>query len=150
LSADFFSFALPLTDDEANALLARLDGSEVEYNGNVYCDVGFDEFAALVTPDTPMSMCPNFPAFVALDRFACDHVILGGKAHRWIPAAEVGRFRSRLDAAMASGRVDQAIAMVDRGGNAAGDIQAGLTALRAGAGEASRNGLGLLLACLPM
>ena len=150
MCADFFSVALVLSDAEAAELLGQLRGRDVEYNGNVYCEA-LDAVMPLITTDTPLAISPNFPAFVALDRFCAQPNglrLLDNGAHRWLPPDELDALGHTLDRLGEAGQAE-AVAMVERGGNGAQDIAAGLEALQHGLADARTTGRGLLLVCTP-
>lgn len=146
MSADFFSIAIPLDAEEAEARVPELAAAEEEYHGNVYVDAT-EEVLGWLAEDTPMSMSPNFPAFVALDRFAAGRRLLGGHAYRWVPSDELVAFHQLVEELGAGW--EPAAVMLDRGGNGDEDLRAGLAALAAGIALAATRECGLLLVCIP-
>jgi len=102
----------------------------------------------LVDDATPVALTPSYPAFVALDRFTSPAGdIMGRHAVRWVAPDDlaglegcVARLRAGGPAALA-GAVEQ----LDRGGNGARDVEAGLRALERGVAAARKAGWGLLL-----
>lgn len=153
MSADFFSMALTLSPDDAKPLLAALAGSEVEYNGNICCDTDLGVFMEALGDDPEdVSMCPNFPAFVAIDRFAAQPAgirFLEHRAYRWISPSELQGWTETVDA-LAKADLSEAVAMVERGYNGVRDITQGLTVLRCAVTRARAAGHGILLVCMPM
>jgi hypothetical protein len=143
MSADFFSAAMPLDADRAEELLPMLAGAEVEHDGNVYIDAA-EELLGMIDPSA-LAMSPNFPVFVAIDRFAADRKLLGGHAYRWIPAGELAAFHSFAEKLDARAAADE----LDRWGNGGEDVATGLAALGAGIELAALGELGLLLVCFP-
>ena len=144
MSADFFSVAVPLDADRAEELLPMLESAEQEYKGNVYVDAT-EELLGLIADQTCFAMSPNFPVFVAIDRFAANRKLLGGHAYRWIPAGELATFHSYVEALDARAAADE----IDRWGNGTDDVATGLAALGTGIEQAARGELGLLLVCFP-
>jgi hypothetical protein len=143
LSADFFSVALPLDADRAEELLPLLADAEEEHNGNIYVDAT-DELVGLIESGG-FAMSPSFPVFVAIDRFAANRELLGGRAFRWIPAGELATFHSFVEKLDARAAADE----IDRWGNGTDDVATGLAALGTGIEQAARGELGLLLVCFP-
>jgi hypothetical protein len=144
MSADFFSVALPLVAGAAETLVPKLAQAEKEYNGNTYVEAT-KEILGLVDDPSQLAMSPNFPVFVAIDRFATNRDLLGGHAFRWIPADELATFHSfveHLDARAAA-------AHIDRWGNGARDVATGVDTLVTGIDRAANAALGLLLVCVP-
>jgi hypothetical protein len=107
------------------AFRALLD-QEVEYNGNVYLDCGPDEVIELTGEwdEGQLSMTPNFPAFVALDRFGANRQLLLGHAGRLVLADELAGFAAEWKKLRAKpSLVSSAFEMVDRGFNDKSDIE---------------------------
>ena len=152
VSADFFSLAFPVTDTEATALVATLVGTEVEYNGNVYCDVPITPFLAHLEVAGDVSMCPNFPALVAIDRFAAEPIgaaILQRRAYRCVKHARLPALIDDL-ARLTRDDLARAVAQIERGDNGWRDVEAAMALVTRQAKRAQRDGLGLLMVCLPM
>lgn len=151
MSADFLSFAVPLETSVAESLIPRLLATEEEYNGNVYL-LAHELLIALLPQDVPLAGSPNFPVFVALDRFTTPPgQLLGGHAVRWLPPSELDELQAFLARLAADDRasLEHAASQLNRWGNGADDVEGGLAALAAGLGAARRTGRGLLLCCLP-
>lgn len=144
MSADFFSVAIPLDAESAEELIPMLEGAEQEHNGNVYVDAT-DELLGLIEDQSGFVMSPNFPVFVAIDRFAANRSLLGGHAYRWIPAGELATFHTFVEKLDARAAADE----IDRWGNGTDDVASGLTALGNGIEQAAHRELGLLLVCFP-
>ena len=83
--------------------------------------------------------------FVAIDRFAANRELLGGRAFRWIPAGELATFHSLVETL----ELPAAASALDRGGNGGDDARTGLAALTAGIECAASNELGLMLVSFP-
>lgn len=145
MSADFISIALPLDAEDADALVPELAAAEQEYNGNVYVAAG-DEIFGRLDQGTPLAMSPNFPAFVALDRFSAGRRLLGGHAYRWVPFDELVALHELVEEL--DGTWQAAAAMLDRIGNGERDTRAGRDALAAGIELATSLERGLLLLCI--
>jgi hypothetical protein len=147
VSADFFSFAVPMDPAVAAELLPVLAASEQECNGNVYVD-DVRLVMAYIDPQTSVVLSPNFPAFVALDRFTTPvGALLAGHAVRWLAAAELEGLAATVAGLRAGGAVALAAAahQLDRGDNGPTDAAAGLDAIERGLGAARAAGRGLLL-----
>jgi hypothetical protein len=102
----------------------------------------------MVDDATPMAMSPNFPSFVALDRFGIEPrgALLGGRGFRWIPRAELAAVRSLI----ARGELVAMVApQLDRWGNGEADVGNALEALERGIDLAEASGRGLLMLCIP-
>ena len=69
MSADFFSIAVALDTRRGPTLAASFAAAETEYNGNVYVDATEDAME-LAGDDDALAMSSNYPALVAIDRFA--------------------------------------------------------------------------------
>lgn len=144
MSADFFSVAVPLDSERAAELLPRLAEAEEEYNGNIYVDAT-EKILAMLDDDTPLAMSPNFPVFVAIDRFATGRKLLAGHAYRWIPVEELATFHSLVETL----ELPAVASALDRGGNGDEDARKGIEALASGITRAATAKLGLLLVCVP-
>lgn len=144
MSADFFSVALPLDPERVAELLPLLAEAEEEHNGNVYVDAT-EDLLPLLDDDSALAMSPNFPVFVAIDRFAAKNQLLGGHAYRWIPAGELAAFHTLVEKL----ELPAVASALDRGGNGDQDASAGIEALAAGIERAASAELGLLLVCFP-
>ena len=148
MSADFFSFAIPLGGAHVATLLEALRATEAEYNGNVYCDA-LHLVVDLVDASTPTVLSPNFPAFVALDRFTTPtgallerHACRAFANELELDALEavVARLRTGGSAAIAG-----ASEQLDRGTNGPHDAAEALSAIERGLATARKNGAGLVL-----
>lgn len=147
MSADFFSFAVPMAPAVAAPLLAALAATEHEHNGNVYLDA-IELVMPYVDETTPLVLSPNFPAFVALDRFTRPGgALLDRHARRWVAPTELAQLEAWIAQLRAGGAAALADAaeQLDRGGNGADDAAAGLAALERGVAAARAAGRGLLL-----
>jgi hypothetical protein len=140
--------------EQGSTWAAKLRGCEQHYNGNVYVepnDRDQRELFALITEGTNLAISPNFPAFVALDRFVAQPArlsLLDDRAVRYVPPPELEALGQTLEA-LSELDLAPAQEMLERGNNGARDVEAGLQALRGGLAAARDADLGLLLVCTP-
>lgn len=146
MSADFFSFALAVDPAVAEREVTKLARAETAYNDNVYLDCGPETLDVLGVGAFVMS--PNFPAFVAIDRFGCARALLEGHALLHVRHAGLPTWRAKWDAIRKTPNLAQiAFAPLDRGYNSDDTISEAVAAIERALEDAEERGRDLILAC---
>ena len=94
-------------------------------------------------------MSHSNPAFVAIDRFGCERVLLGGHALLHVPHAQLAVWRRTWEAIRDSdGLVERVSPSLERGSNAAADIAEAIAVINHGLDDAEARQRDLVLACV--
>jgi len=144
-----FALAVPRSLERK---LQRVVADETEYNGNVYLNCDVEQLSELAGEHLgeDVVMSPNFPVFVAIDRFGAGRALLDGHAGRWVPSQQLAAFSTQWKAIKGRAQlVHRAAGAIDRGQDARADIEAGIAAIDAALAAAKKRKLDLALLCVP-